>query len=88
MIIVSSLLINLQHWFQYSFFTIAGSVEVDVKDQQIQTELIDKKSQDMQAGSMEKQQGVMQLHSKAAMNFSDYSKGDGCILSFQELTQI
>ena len=49
-----------------------------MKDQQIQTEVTDKKSQDMEAGSMEKQQGVMKLHSKAAMSFSDYSKGDGC----------
>lgn len=57
-------------------------MEVNVKDQQIQTEVIDKKSQAMEAGSMEKQQGVMQLHSKAAMDFSDYSKGDGCIFNF------
>ena len=53
-----------------------------MKDQQIQTEMIDKNSPDMQAGSTEKRQGVVQLHSKAAMTFSDYSKGDVCIFKF------
>lgn len=58
-----------------------------MKDQQIQTERIDKNSPDMQAGSTEKRQGVMQLHSKAARPLVTTQKGMCVFLSFQELTQ-